>query len=104
MHTVLVDMRARLRRSARPNRICETALSVARRAGLVGLERWLDSTPRCDAVATQDTVTLVRSAIRAVLAVAAAEMAVRLRTVCRRDDDYRAAGSPAAPATSRTAT
>ena len=104
MHTVLVDMRARLRRSARPNRICETAFSVARRAGLVGLERWLDSTPLCDAVATQDTVTLVRSAIRAVLAVAAAEMAVRLRTVCRRDDDYRAAGSPAAPATSRTAT
>ena len=94
VHTVLVDMRARLRRSARPNRIFETALSVAQSAGLVGRKRVLDSTPLYDAVATQDTVTLVRSAIRSVLAVADAEMAARLRSLCRRDDDYRAPGKP----------
>lgn len=35
VHTVLVDMRARLRRSTRPNRIFETVLEVAREAGLV---------------------------------------------------------------------
>lgn len=94
VHTVLVDMRARLRRSARPNRIFETALSVAQSAGLVGRKRVLDSTPLYDAVATQDTVTLVRSAIRCVLSVADAQWAARLRTVCLRDDDYRAPGKP----------
>jgi len=69
VHTVLVDMRARLRRSERPNRIFETSLEVARSAGLVGRKRVLDSTPMYDAVATQDTVTLIRSAIRALLKV-----------------------------------
>jgi hypothetical protein len=66
---VLVDMRARLARSARPTRIFEVALGVARQAGLVGVRRVLDSTPLYDAVATMDTVTLVRSAIRGLLAV-----------------------------------
>lgn len=94
VHTVLVDMRARLRRSVRPNRIFETALAVAHSAGLVGRKRVLDSTPLYDAVATQDTVALVRSAIRSVLAVADAQWEARLRTVCRRDDDYRAPGKP----------
>ena len=42
VHTVLVDMRARLRRSERPNRIFETALEVAREAGLIGRKRVLD--------------------------------------------------------------
>jgi hypothetical protein len=57
VHTVLVDMRARLRRSAHPNRLFEAALQV----GFVGRKRVLDSTPLYDAVATQDTVTLVRT-------------------------------------------
>ena len=35
-HTVLVDMRARLARSERPERIFERTLEVARAAGLVG--------------------------------------------------------------------
>ena len=38
-HTVLVDMRARLARSARPERIFEVALGAARQAGLVGRRR-----------------------------------------------------------------
>jgi hypothetical protein len=62
VHTVLVDMRERLRRSERPNRIFEVVLAVAKEAGLVGRKRVLDSTALYDAVATQDTVTLIRHA------------------------------------------
>lgn len=58
VHTVLVNMRARLRSSGRPNRIFEAVLDVARQAGLVGRKRVLDSTALYDAVATQDTVTI----------------------------------------------
>lgn len=93
-HTVLVDMRARLARSERPNRIFEVTLGVARQAGLVGVRRVLDSTPLYDAVATMDTVTLVRSAIRGLLA-AAGEREPALRSRLRRDDDYRTGGKPA---------
>jgi len=92
-HTVLVDMRARLARSERPNRIFERTLEVAGAAGLVGARRVLDSTPLYDAVATMDTVTLVRSAIRGVLA-GAEDREPALRAVLRRDDDYRTAGKP----------
>ena len=94
-HTVLVDMRARLARSDRPKRIFERTLEVAKAAGLVGVRRVLDSTPLYDAVATMDTVTLVRSAIRGVLA-AAGDRESALRAVLRRDDDYRSPGKPAA--------
>jgi len=93
-HTVLVDMRARLARSARPTRIFEVTLGVARQAGLVGVRRVLDSTPLYDAVATMDTVSLVRSAIRGLLAVAGDRESC-LRALLRRDDDYRSAGKPA---------
>ena len=91
-HTVLVDMRARLARSGRPDRIFERTLEVARAAGLVGVRR---VPPLYDAVATMDTVTLVRSAIRGVLAVSDAREPA-LRAVLRRDDDYRQGGKPAA--------
>jgi Transposase DDE domain/Transposase domain (DUF772) len=93
-HTVLVDMRARLAHSERPNRIFEVTLEVARAAGLVGVRRVLDSTPLYDAVATMDTVTLVRSAIRGLLA-ASGEREPALRSLLRRDDDYRTGGKPA---------
>jgi hypothetical protein len=94
VHTVLVDMRARLARSARPNRIFEVTLEAARAAGLVGRRRVLDSTPLYDAVATMDTVTLIRSAIRGLLRAADADMEAQLRGVLRRDDDYASAGKP----------
>ncbi len=93
-HTVLVDMRARLRDSERPNRVFEKVLEVAKAAGLVGRKRVLDSTALYDAVATQDTVTLVRSALRNLLRVANPEQEARVRAVLRRDDDYRKAGKP----------
>lgn len=95
VHTVLVDMRARLRGSERPNRIFETVLDVARDAGLVGRKRVLDSTPLYDAVATQDTVTLIRSAIRGLLRVTDDALASELRACLKRDDDYRLPGKPA---------
>ena len=94
VHTVLVDMRARLARSDRPDRIFEVTLEAAKAAGLVGRKRVLDSTPLYDAVATMDTVTLIRSAIRGLLGVADAELAAELRALVRRDDDYARAGKP----------
>ena len=95
VHTVLVDIRARLARSQAPGRIFEVVLRVAREAGLVGRRRVLDSTPIYDAVATMDTLTLVRSAIRGLLRVADADLEAELRVVLSRDDDYAAAGKPA---------
>jgi hypothetical protein len=94
VHTVLVDMRARLRSSQDPNRIFTTVLDVARAAGLVGRRRVLDSTPLYDAVATQDTVTMIRAAIRGVLRVAEEPVVMELRGILKRDDDYASAGKP----------
>src|SRR5258705_494168 len=72
----------------------ETSLEAAKRAGLVGRRRVLDSTPLYDAVATMDTVTLVRSAIRGLLKAADADLQTELRGLLARDDDYTAAGKP----------
>ena len=94
VHTVLVDMRARLRASERPDRIFEAVLDVAKRAGLVGRRRVLDSTALYDAVATMDTVTLIRSAIRGLLAVCDRGLEGELRELLCRDDDYASAGKP----------
>src|SRR5262249_33982111 len=63
--TALVGMRNRLRASARPRRLFEDTKVVARAAGAMGgRARGLDSTPGPDAVATHDTVTQLRAAIR----------------------------------------
>ena len=63
--TVLVGMRNRLRGSARPRRLFEDTKVVARATGAMrNRARVLDSTPVFDAVATQDTVTQLRAAIR----------------------------------------
>ncbi len=93
-HTVLVDFRERLRRSERPNRIFEAALAVAKQAGLVGRKRVLDSTALYDAVARQDTVTMMRAAIRGLLRVADTTLGGEVRKALRRDDDYKDAGKP----------
>jgi hypothetical protein len=95
VHTVLVNTRARLRASERPDRIFEAALEMAKEAGLVGRKRVLDSTALYDAVATQDTVTMIRAAIRALLGVADPALAAELRAVLKRDDTYAAPGKPA---------
>ena len=92
--TLLVDMRARLRRSAEPDRIFTRVLDVAKAANLVGKRRIVDSTALYDAVATQDTVTLVRSAIVGVLRVVDEPTAGALRKQLRRDDAYEVSGKP----------
>ncbi|HEV8115876.1 MAG TPA: IS1182 family transposase [Acidimicrobiales bacterium] len=93
--TVLVGMRNRLRASDRPYRLHEDTLIPARQAGaLKGRARVLDSTALYDAVATQDTVTQLRAAIRKVLATVAAALAAEIRAALRRDDDYATIGKP----------
>lgn len=96
--TVLVGMRNRLRASERPRRLFEDVNATARSAGLLrGRRRVLDSTPLLDAVATQDTVTQVRAAIRRLLGVADREdagLAAAVRMVLRRDDEYATVGKP----------
>jgi hypothetical protein len=93
-HTVLVELRARLRASADPDWIFRVTTRLARQVGLVGVRRVLDSTPLLDAVATQDTVTLLRGAIRGVLRACSPELAAMVRAALARDDDYAAAGKP----------
>jgi hypothetical protein len=93
-HTVLVDMRARLAASEMPRRIFEAVLEAAREAGLVGYRRVLDSTPLYDAVATMDTVTLIRSAIRQLLAAADDELEAELRAQLSSGDDYASSAKP----------
>jgi hypothetical protein len=93
-HTVLVDMRERLRRSERPDRIFEATLDVAKEAGVTGKRRVLDSTSLYDAVATMDTITLIRSAIRGLLRVVAPALEAQLRGVLRAGDDYAGSAKP----------
>jgi hypothetical protein len=94
VHTVLVDMRARLAGSEAPDRIFEVVLETAKKAGLLGRRRVLDSTALYDAVATMDTVTLIRSAVRGLLGACPGALEGELRGVLSREDDYRSAGKP----------
>ena len=97
VHTVLVDMRARL--AARMRRTGSSRRRWRRpggRAGRAASGCWTPP-PLYDAVATMDTVTLIRSAIRGLLKAADAAdagLAAQLRAVLARDDDYAAAGKP----------
>jgi hypothetical protein len=96
--TALVGMRNRLRASARPRRLFEDTKVVARQSGAMkNRARVLDSTAVYDAVATQDTVTQLRAAIRKVLYAldqAASPVAAAVRRALRRDDDYASPGKP----------
>jgi len=93
--TVLVDFRARLRASADPDRIFRVTCELARQAGLVGVRRVLDSAPLEDAVVTQDTVTMLRGAIRGLLRACPPPLGAKVRGLLRREDDYSAPGKPA---------
>jgi hypothetical protein len=53
----------------------------------------LDSTPTYDAVATQDTITLIRSAIRGLLCAADHVLRAQLRAVISSGDAYTDASS-----------
>ena len=93
-HTVLVDMRARLDAANDRRRIFRVTVEAASAAGLVGAKRVLDSTPLYDAVATMDTITLIRSAIRGLLRVVEGGLEGELRAVLRSGDDYASAAKP----------
>ena len=93
-HTVCVDMRERLRGSNDPDRVFTIALDAAKAAGLVGKKRVLDSTPLYDAVATMDTITLIRSAIRNLFKVADDILTTELRAVIESGDDYASSAKP----------
>lgn len=95
VHTVLVRFRMRLEASDDPRRIFRRTTQIAAECGLVGVKRVLDSAPLFDAVATMDTVTLVRSAIRGLLRAADAGLETELRGVLSGVDDYATAGKPA---------
>ena len=94
VHTVLVDMRARLAASARPRRIFEVTVEAAHAAGLLGAKRVLDSTPLYDAVATMDTITLIRSAMRWLLNAADEILEAELRGLITSGDDYATSSKP----------
>ncbi|MBE1593923.1 IS1182 family transposase [Streptomyces stelliscabiei] len=67
--SLLAYFRRRLARSARPNRIFEAVREVVKATGVLKGKhrRALDSTVLDDAVATQDTVTQIIAAVRAVI-------------------------------------
>lgn len=96
--TVLVGLRNRLRASGRPRRLFDDTRRVAAESGLLGRRaRVLDSTPIYDAVATQDTVTQLRSAIRKLFRALDrdyVQLAARVRASLSRDDDYAGPGKP----------
>ena len=93
--TVLVGLRNRLRASTRPRRLFEDTVALAKESGVLKSKvRVLDSSALYDAVATQDTVTQLRAAIRKVLNVVGVDVAEAIRTVLVRDDDYASAGKP----------
>jgi len=96
--TTLVGLRNRLRASGRPRRLFTDTKAAAGEAGVMGNRvRVLDSTPIYDAVATQDTVTQLRSAIRKLLRALDRDyplLAAKVRGVLARDDDYAGPGKP----------
>jgi len=92
--TVLVDMRARLAASTDPRRLFRVTVEAASKAGLVGTKRALESTPLYEAVATMDTITLIRSAIRGVLKLAGPELEAQLRTALTSGDEYASNSKP----------
>ena len=96
--TSLVGQRNRLRASERPRRLFEETKALAKETGAMkGRARVLDSTPLHDAVATQDTVTQLRAAIRKLLMAldqAASPLAEAIRSALVRDDAYDTVGKP----------
>lgn len=95
-HACLVEFRARLLRCDMEEFLHRRLLDVAIEAGVVGTRRAVDSTGIADSVVTQDTVTLIRSALRRCLVlfegvdpVGAGELRAGLAR-----DDYEASGKP----------
>ncbi len=95
-HSCLAEFRARLLRAGLEQFLHDRFLGVAKSAGVIGHRRAVDSTGIADSVLTQDTVSLIRSALRACLArlaVVDGPRAERASDALIRDD-YDKAGKP----------
>jgi hypothetical protein len=95
-HVCLVEFRARLVRAGMDGWLHERLLRVAKAAGVIGHRRVVDSTGVADSVLTQDTVSLIRSAVRRCLERLGginAGAAARCRVSLARDD-YAKEGKP----------
>src|SRR6266545_1974137 len=95
-HVCLAEFRARLLRAGMEGFLHTKLLEVACQAGVVGTSRAIDSTGIHDSVVTQDTVTLIRQALRRCLhrlQEIDPEGARSVRGRLRRDD-YEAQGKP----------
>ncbi len=91
---VLVEFRARLVRAGMESFLGDRVKIAAKRAGVIGHRRTMDSTGVADSVLTQDTITLIRSQIRRCLGVLAgidAGAAAVLAGLLSRDDYDRGA-------------
>lgn len=95
-HVVLVEFRARLVRAGMETFLGDRVKIAAKRAGVIGHRRAIDSTGIADSVLTQDTVTLIRSQVRrcvGVLGALDAGAAGELAGLLSRDD-YDASAKP----------
>src|SRR3974390_3223576 len=95
-HVCVAEFRARLLRADMVGFLHERFLAVAKSAGVIGHRRAGDSTGMADSVLTQDTVSLIRSAVRACLerlGVLDTGRAATVRAGLGRDD-YDRAGKP----------
>lgn len=95
-HACLAEFRARLVRAEMVEFLNDQFLRVAKRAGVIGHRRCVDSTGIADSVLTQDTVSLIRSALRRCLerlAEVCPERAEQAGASLARDD-YDVAGKP----------
>jgi hypothetical protein len=92
--STLTYWRQRLARSGRPHRINEAVKRVVEQTGILAGRRWraVDSTILADAVATQDTITRLISAIRRV-ARQVPGAAAQIQAVCS-GQDYSTPGKP----------
>ncbi len=95
-HVVLVEFRARLVRAGMESFLGDRVKIAAKRAGVIGHRRTMDSTGVADSVLTQDTITLIRSGVRrcvGALAALDAGAAAELAGLLSRDD-YGRQGKP----------
>lgn len=95
-HACLAEFRARLLRAQMVDLLNAQFLRVAKQAGVIGHRRAVDSTGIADSVLTQDTVSLIRSALRRGLEELARVSAARAEEVrCQlARDDYDAPAKP----------
>jgi hypothetical protein len=95
-HVCLVEFRARMVKAGKEGWLNQRLVGVAKSAGVIGHRRVVDSTGIADSVVTQDTVSLIRSAIRRCFGLLE-EIVPDKAQACRESlarDDYHREGKP----------